>query len=167
MNKHLFGLKLTDSQTTDDEKAVGKLLYEESRIYRFVKNADVVTLALGDVAFHKLSDGADMSKNVYQCLTANLGVMAGVVTATNGLAASAYGFVQVFGMNDTISVSGATTGGSNIAAGDYLKGSNTANYVIRDAATQPLYRRNIQAITAVPTTTTPAAATIRGFINCI
>lgn len=167
MQKGLFGLSLTASKTTDDELDVGRVRFEESKRYRFVKNAEsATTLSLGHVAFHKLSDAADMLKNVYLALTANLSVMAGVVMATDGIAAGSYGWVQTFGYNATISVSGATTGGTNIAAGDYLKGANGVSYAVRDAATQPAYRRNIQAITAVATTTTPAAAAIAGLINC-
>lgn len=167
MNKHLFSAKLTDSLASDPDNSLGKLNYQEQGIYRFVQNADTVTLALGDVAFHKLSDLSAMHQKVYQALTANLGVMAGVVVATAGLTTLQYGFVQVFGYNGSVSVSGATTGGTNIAAGDYLKGVNTQNYTVRDAAVQPQYKRTIQILTAVATTTTPAAALQPGFISCI
>lgn len=168
MQKFVSSLRYVDSKTTDDDNAAGKLQWEENKAYRLVKNAEASTaFVLGDAVYHKLSDGADMSKNAYIALTANLSVLAGIVVATNGIAAASYGWVQVFGMNDTINVSGATTGGTNIAAGDYLKGVTAVTYLVRDAATQPAYKRTVQAVTAVGTTTTPAAARIRGFISCL
>lgn len=167
--KQLFSTKLTQSYTSDPEGDVGKLRYEDDgRIFRFVKNAESATaLTLGQACCHTISDLTDMCKNVKIPLTANLGALAGIVMATDGIAAGSYGWIQVFGLNASVSVSGATTGGTNIAAGDYLKGADTKAYLVRDAATQRLYRNGVQILTAVTTTTTPAAALVAGFITCI
>lgn len=175
MFKLLFQTKTTDTSKSTDVEGIGRYRFsDDGRVYRWIKNNDTVTLNQGDVCFHKYSDGADQStatsssigRYVYQCLTANLGIMAGIVTTTSGIAAGQFGWIQIFGENLSVSVSGATTGGTDIAAGDYLKGKNVSNYLIRDTATSPTYNRSIQALVAIPTTTTPAAALTKGFIDC-
>jgi len=177
MLKHLWQTALTDVKKRDLE-GIGRLRFEDDGgIYRWVlsKEAAATDFSAGQVAFHKLSDGVDMLKYVYIALTANLGVMAGVVMGaleggaadTEGNTEPGFGWVQTSGYNTSVSVSGATTGGTAIAAGDYLKGVNSAKHVVRDAATQALYKRNIQALEAVATTTTPAPAFIKGLVNCI
>lgn len=167
--KQLFSTKLTESYLTDPEGDVGKLRYEDDgRIFRFVQNAEASTaLTLGQVCCHTISTTTSVFTTVKIPLTANLGTMAGVVMATNGIAASSYGWIQVFGANASISVSGATTGGTDIAAGDYLKAANGVAYAVRDAATQKLYKNGVQILTAVATTTTPAAAHKPGIVACI
>lgn len=172
--KNVFSLPLTENAAADLGNDLGRIRVEDGKMYRLIANCETATdFALGDVVFHKLSDGVNMSKYGYKCLSANLSVAAGVVVATAGILSSTgtsprrYGWVQVFGENASVNVSGATTGGTDVAAGDYLKGVNAAVYLIRDAATQALYRRNVQILEAVGTTTTPAAATKKGFVNCI
>lgn len=178
MIKHLWQTALTDCKTRDLE-GIGRLRYDDDgNVYRWVlnKEAAATDFTIGQVVFHKISDGADMLKWVYQALTANLSVMAGVVlgstlygggsdVGTNTYAG--FGWVQVMGFTASVSISGATTGGTAVAAGDYLKGVNSASYVVRDAATQPLYKRNIQVLEAVGTTTTPAAGFKKGMVNCL
>lgn len=156
--------------TAADDKILndlGKLRDEGGKKYRLVKNAEAsATLALGVAAYHKLSDAANHEKYVYQCLTANLHCLAGIVVTTAGILAGQAGWVQCHGNNASVSVSGATTGGTDIAAGEFLKGSNAADNLVRDTVTtgRGTYARTVQTLTAVGTTTTPAAAYIRGFI---
>ncbi len=169
MQQFLFSTKLTESYDLDEDKAVGKIREEEDKLYRFVKNAESSTaLALGEAAYHKITDTTDLLKNVYQCLTANLSLLGGIVMATAGIAAGDYGYIQTFGLNASITVSGPTTGGTTIAAGDWLKGVNAASYMVRDgpSTAQSTYARNVQILQTVATTTTPAAAYVTGMINC-
>lgn len=164
--KQGYNGSLTRSETTD-LNGIGNLFYEDEKIYRWVKNDEASTaLSLGQVCAHTLSDGIALTQKVKIPATANLGFLAGVVVSTLGIAAGSYGFIQVFGPNTSVSVSGATTGGTAIAAGDYLKGVNAAAHVVRDAAVQPQYMRGIQAITLLAVTTTPAAAYLPCFIRC-
>lgn len=175
--KHIFQTTLTDVKTRDKEGVGRERLESNGHRYRWVQCAEAAAtdFVAGQVAFHKISDGEDMLKKVYVALTANLSVMAGVVmgalegggtdVATN--TEPSFGWVQTFGYNTSVSVSGATTGGTDIAAGDYLKGITAVKHVIRDAATQSLYRRNIQILEALGTTTTPAAGFKKAFVNCL
>lgn len=176
--KHIFQTALTDAKTRDLE-GIGRERQEaDGSKYRWVqmKEAAATDFTVGQIAFHKISDTSDMLKNVYIGLMANLSVMAGVVMAStlygggtdtlNNTYAS-FGWVQIFGYTASISISGATTGGTDVAAGDYLKGVNSAKHVVRDAAVQAAYKRNIQALEAVGTTTTPAAGFKKGLVNCL
>lgn len=161
-----FEGQLSQSSLTDTN-GVGNEVEVNGNIYRWVKNAESsTTIAFGQAAFHTLSDGITLHQNVKLCATANLGYLGGVVVATSGIAAGSYGWIQTHGTNTSVSVSGATTGGTAIAAGDYLKGVNAAAHVVRDAVTQPAYKKLIQALTAVATTTTPAGAYLPCFISC-
>lgn len=158
---------LTSSYTTDVENVLGALRYENKHVYRWVKNNESATaLTVGQVCGHVLSEGVDMDKKVTIPATAGLMAVAGVIMATSGIAAGSYGWILVRGTG-SISVSGATTGGTNIAAGDYLKAVNAAAYAVRDAASPPTYRRTMQTLTAVATTTTPAAALVAGEVFCL
>lgn len=173
MNTKLIWRSQLVQVSDNDLDGVGNVRQSGGDVYRYVQNKDAgVALALGDIAYHKFSDGANMTKYVYQALTANLSVMAGVVVGTDGLAAYtttsvSCGWIQIFGYNGSVNVSGGTIGGTNIVAGDYLKGVNVASYSVRDSVTQAMYARNIQILEAVTTTTTPIAAVKKGFINCI
>jgi len=154
-----------------DIELVGSVRNVGADSFRWVENKDVVALALGQAAYHKLSDGATFENSVYQCLTANLTCLAGIVCATDGIDSTgsnrySFGWVQIFGNNGSISVSGATTGGTDIASGEFLKGANAVSHLVRDS-TAPTYRRTVQILAAVTTTTTPAAGYKRGFIYCI
>lgn len=165
-SKLIWCSAVTDSHTTDKE-GVGNLRLSGAKAYRYVKNADALDLALGEIAFHKLSDQSTMYQNVYQALTANLSVLGGVVVSTNGLKSTTggacYGWIQVLGYNGSISVSGATTGGADILIGEHLKGANAVSYAVRDT-TAPTYRRTIQILQSVTTAETPAAALVKGTI---
>ncbi len=154
---------LTDISATDKD-GVGNLRYEGDKVYRYVQNAESATaLTVGQAGFHTASGGDQTTVKV--CATANLGLLAGVVMATS-FTAQYYGYVQVQGVG-SVSVSGATTGGTAVAAGDYLKGVNGSGHMVRDAATQPIYSRNVQVLTAVGTTTTPAAALVSCLIRAL
>jgi hypothetical protein len=166
--KQVFGIGgLTETNTKDPGNDVGRIRIEDGNIYRLVQNKEAsAALTVGQLAFHKLSDGATMLKKVYKCLTANLSVCGGVVLATS-LAAAEYGWVQCYGYNASVSVSGATTGGADIAVGGYLKGVDANAHAVLDHATSPTYQRTLRALQTVTTTTTPAAALIAAEIRCI
>lgn len=158
---------LTDVRSTPIDP-VGGLIFHDSKVYRMVKNAETVTaLTVGQVCCHTLTDTDTIFESVKIPLTANLGVLAGVVMAAS-LAAGSYGWIQVLGVNTQVSISGATTGGTDIAAGDFLKAVNSATYVVRDNATgASVYPRNIQALEPIGTTTTPAAALKKAYVRCL
>ena len=152
---------------TTDVEGVGSVRTIGEKLYRWVKNADAaVDLAVGDAAYHKITDLTTVAQNVYQCLTANLSLLAGF--AAGAITHGTYGWVQIYGPG-SVSASGATTGGTVVAAGDWLKGVNTANYMVRDGAStaQATFNRCVQTLVAIPTTTTPAAALVAGFIRCL
>jgi hypothetical protein len=143
-----------------------------AKVYRWVENKDAVALTFGQAAYHKLSDGVDMLKRVYQALTANLSVLAGIVVATDGIEETgtgkyAFGWVQIYGTNSSVSISGATTGGADIAAGMYLKGVNAASHLVQDTTAETSYKRYVRAMEAITTTTTPAATYKKGYINAL
>lgn len=166
MSKGIHIAPLDAVFATDPGQLVGNIRYEDDKTYRFVQNAETnITFSAGDIVAHVLTNGTTSTRTIKQVVTANLGYLAGKVEAPS-LKPSSYGWIQINGEGNC-SVSGATTGGTNIAAGDYLKGVNAANYVVRDAATQGLYRRSIQVLTAVATTTTPAAALKACYISCL
>lgn len=162
--KTLFQTDLTDISSTDVE-GVGTLRWVGDNLYRWVQNAEAATaLTVGQVCCHDISDGADMLESVEIPATADLGALAGVVMATS-LTAQYYGWIQVLGYTASVSVTNTTN--VAVAAGDYLKGVNAAAYATRDAATQPLYVRNIQVLEAYATHTTPSATFKKGLINCL
>lgn len=166
--KQLFQTALTDIKSTDVE-GVGTLRYENEKIYRWVKNEEASTaLTVGQLATHVIANGILLTTTVKQPATANLGFIGGVVVATS-LTAGYYGWIQIYGPNSSVSVSGGTTGGTDIAAGDYLKGVNSAGHAIRDTTIggTPAFRRNLVILESVTTTTTPAAALKKAFINCL
>jgi hypothetical protein len=165
-----FTSLVTESFTYDKE-GVGVLRVENNKIYRFVKNAETdVTFSAGNMVSHVLTNGTTSLNSVKKAATANLGYLAGACVSTleanTGTNPKIYGWILVQGIG-SVSVSGATTGGTDIAAGDYLKGVNAQSYVVRDAATSPIYGRNVQILTAVGTTTTPAAAAKDCFVRCL
>lgn len=159
---------LVTDTSSEDLEGVGTIRFgTDGKVYRWVRNVEGSALTVGQVGFYDLSDTAGMARQeIVQANTADLGGMAGVVLATS-LADDYYGWIQVLGYTASISVSGATTGGTDIAIGDYLKGSNGASYLVRDAATQALYGSNVQILESVATTTTPAAAHVKGIVNCL
>ena len=165
--KRIFRVPLTTVVESDVDSDVGRIRIEDGKMYRFVQNAEATTaLTVGQAAFHKLSDTSTMENKVYVCLTANLSVFAGIVCATS-LTAQYYGWVQIYGYCASVSVSGATTGGTEIAIGDWLKGVTAVGHMVRDAAytTHPTYPRAVMILEAVATTTTPAAAQVKGFVH--
>lgn len=179
MLKNLWQTRITDTATKDLE-GVGRLRTEaDGKMYRWVQlgEADGTDMTVGQVLFHKLSETTDMFKKGYQCLTANLSVMGGVIMATTLEGGSSltdatnlnkgFGWIQVKGECASVSVSGATTGGTALAAGDYLKGVTGVAHVVRDAASPATYIRNIQILEAVATTTTPAPGFKAGLVNCL
>ena len=155
-----------DQQRTKEN--LSATIEKDGAMYRYVRNKDVVALSLGNAAFHRLSDGADLLKNVYMCLTADLSVMAGIVVATDGLAANSGtnpktdGWIQIFGTNASISVVG--DGATAIAVGEYLKGVTATVNITRDTAALTSYKRRVQALATQASTA--AAAYLLGFIDC-
>jgi len=173
--KTIWQTKLTEAYDEDVE-GLGSVRWEGNACYRWVKNeSSSVALTYGQVACHTLANTTDFLKLVKQAATANLSALAGVVMATAGLAANTgtlpkcYGWVQIFGYAASVSVSGQTTGGSDLAVGDFLKGVNSASHLVLDATTgtAPTYSRNIRLLEAVGTTTTPAAAAKKAMIQCL
>ena len=162
-----------NARSDRDLEGVGSVRTIGDRVYRWVKNADASNaITFGQAAVAKASDGVNMFKYVYQTITASLAWIAGIVMATDGLDANTgtlpkiFGWIQVYGAQESVSVSGATTGGTDLTTGEYLKGVNAAGHLVRDGTT-PTYRRTLIALTNVGTTTTPAAAYIPAYINCI
>jgi hypothetical protein len=173
--KMIWQTKLTEAYDEDLE-GVGSVRWEGDACYRWVKNEDASNaLSYGQAAYHALANTTNFLKYVKQAATANLSALGGIVMATAGLAANTgtnpkiYGWIQVFGYAASVSVSGQTTGGSDLAVGDFLKGVNSANHFVLDATTgtAPTYSRTVRLLEAVGTTTTPAAAYKKALIQCL
>lgn len=167
MLRDMFYTRLTESSTTDKE-GVGRLRIEDDgKIYRWVKNAESATaVTVGQAVCHTISELGDFYKSVKIPLTANLSALGGIVVSTS-IAAASYGWIQVLGYNASISAIGATTGGADVAAASYLKGSNAAAHLVYDTTGTSAYRRYVQLLESIGTTTTPAAAAYKGVINCL
>jgi hypothetical protein len=142
--------------------------YEDDNgfIYRWVKNAEASTsLTLGQSCCHTFTDGAAALQNVKIPATATLGFLAGLVMATNGIAAGSYGWIMVVGQHNTAKVFASQTTAKT--AGINLKTANAVAYLDTDTAmgTAPVYQRSAILIDAVATVTTGAATSARVYIN--
>lgn len=161
-----FEQLLTEVRDSDID-GIGSIREGQFHTYRYVKNAETnVDFVAGNAVAHDTATlGAAAVQKVYKPTTALLGSMAGIVVGSLG--AGKYGYIVVKGPWSTVSVSGATTGGVNIANNDYLKMVNGQTYMVRDAATQGAYSRMCQIAQAVTTTTTPAAAACAAYVDCL
>lgn len=170
--KQLFQTAITDivtDATIASQEGLGQLRYENRHIYRFVQNVETaVDFVLGDLVVHELTTGVNFCNTVKRPVTNNLDVLAGVVQGN--LSRLLYGWILIKGVG-SVNLSGNTTGGLNVIAGDILKAVNAQKYAVLDVqgagGSPPTFTRYIQALTAVPTTTTPAAALVNGYVNCL
>jgi len=172
--KNVWNTPLVSDRRDWDAEGVGSVRIEGGHAFRWVENTHTSALTLGDVVFHDLDDaGATLVTEVSRCATADLFLMAGVVMATDGLAAYSssaktmrYGWIQIFGYNADINA--YASGGTAIVAGDSLKGVNDALYVVHDQnpGVAPIYQRKIMAIEGLASSVT-VATTIKGFVHCI
>lgn len=175
--KTLWQTLLTDNAKRDKE-GIGRLRFASTgEAYRWVQNGEAAAtdFAEGDIAFHKLTDGASLLKKVYKAATANLGVMAGVCMGpilgggtdvdTNTLAS--FGWVQVLGYNATAKVFGSQT--TVKTAGDTLLGVNAQVYADADTTmgTAPKYTRRLLLLEAVATVTPGVAAAHKVLVQCL
>ena len=153
---------VTDSRATDVE-GVGSLRIEEPNVYRWVKNGETaVDFVVGDVVCF---DPANMLKQIKKPVAAGLMLLAGVVASTSikrkDVAGNpCFGWIQCLGIHTAVKVAGSSN--TTFAIGNYLKAVNAQVYATGDAATQPLYKSNIQLLEAIVTTasyqTTPWSA---------
>lgn len=166
--KLLWEVGLTESRATDVGSNAGRLRYEaDGKVYRWVKNTEASTaLAQGQSVCHLFSDGADAFKNVKIPLTANLALLGGVVMSTS-IAAGEYGWIQVLGLHETVSVFQSQTTVKSL--GTILKAGNTLTYLDTDVAsgTAPTLQRNVTLLETVATVTTGAAANKKAYVNCL
>lgn len=162
--KTLFVTALTDVKTTDVE-TVGTLRWDGEKCYRWVYNSGSTDFVAGNVAFHDLSDGAAFTSYVDAAATADLCAMAGVVMGA--LTHGYYGWIQVLGYTAAFGVTNEKT--TPTVAGASFIGINGAVYCTAGAVigTAPLYARHIIGLDAVATVTTPAATTIKGYVQCL
>ena len=167
--KQCFVTALTDTSSTDDE-GVGTLRFAQNGdVYRWVQNVDTTAITVGMVVSHDLTDTSTMLTAVDAGQTSDLSVMAGVVMAAS-VATTEYGWIQVLGFNASALVS-VTATVITITAGNYLKPVTAELYAVIDAATQPLYLRNLQileGVAAVTQTTLLAVAAAKDvLVNCL
>lgn len=99
---------------------------------------------------------------VTQAATATLSLFVGIAVDT--ILNSAYGRIQVYGLNTQANVTNDTS--QAIAAGDILKTSNAQNFLIRSGASDGL-TGFVYAAAAVATATTPAAANVKVFLRAM
>lgn len=159
----------TDTKPTDVETMVQTGGPRHARVgpsdrkFRWVKNATGGALVLGDVVFFGSNDKTigEVYKVNQSGKGTHLGLMAGVVNSTNGIASGEYGWIQVKGYNPSINMESTT----DIAAGDFLKGVNDQLYVIKSVAvgTAPTHVNGVVAVTAK---TADSAGLNDGFICC-
>jgi len=164
-----FFTALTETSATDKE-GVGTLRMDQfGNTYRWVQNVNAAAMTVGMVVSHDLTDTSTFFQKVDLGVTVDLSAMAGVVMAAS-LAASYYGWIQCLGYNASALVSNANYSVS-LAVGDYLKPVDTVGYAVRDLATQPGYRRNLQileVIASVTQTTLVAVVAAKSvLVNCM
>ena len=174
MQKTIFKTRLvTEFQLKADYDAngpwetLGELRWVDNLCYRWIKNLEASTdFTANTVVCHDLSLASDaIEQGALIPVTADLGYMAGV--PMSAIPFGGCGWIQVSGYN--VSVSALNASGTTYAIGDYMKAANTLTTLTVDAATQPLYKRNIQILEAVATVTTTliAAAAYKCLINCL
>jgi hypothetical protein len=162
MLKTLFRTRnVTDYDTTDLE-TVGTERVEQTseglKHYLWVYNASGSALAIGNAVYHAFTDGAAFLTKVYDAATARLGALAGI--ALSAIPSASYGWIQTFGYNSNISMSGTT-----IISGDSLVGTDGNTYLSYGTAmgTAAAYRRHVMALASV----TNGLAATAGFIHCL
>lgn len=164
--KQLFETAITDaSAALDDIEGAGTLRWDGANVYRWVYNATGTATVVGEVVYHDMSadPNSTLVESVYKCDTLDFGMMAGVCMSI--VAATGYGWIQIFGVCTSVIV---IENESNITAiGDYLKGVTGQVYVVRDAAAQPQYSRNIQALVVNTSSTSTVTALIACQVNCL
>lgn len=150
-DKQVFNSKLTDFFTFDRE-GVGRVRWERQNSnsplglgsgmcgYRFVYNNTGSALTVGQPLSHgtagfALTTGINPSVFDEEVVTFGqsgkgtfVNLFAGI--AISAIPADSYGWIQIQGPNNTVTVEGTTA----IAAGDYLKGSSGNAYLIKDTS---------------------------------
>lgn len=164
--KQVPAVALTETRS-DDRCGVGKMYQDDNGfLYRWVKNDEAsTTLALGEACTHVFTNGANALQKVKQPVSANLGALAGLVMATNGIAAGNYGWIMVVGQHNTAKVFASQTTAKT--AGINLKATNAVSYLDTDTAmgTAPTYSRTAILLDAVATVTTGAATSAKVWVN--
>jgi hypothetical protein len=165
-DKMIFVTQSVTQTSTTDLEGVGSLRWIGDKCYRWVKNNSGGALAIGELVCHDeaLSDPADIFESVKDPTTARLMLLAGIVVA-DSVADGSYCWVQVLGYCESVILTNATN--VTVTAGAFIKPVNSANYGTLDAATQPLYRRNLQTLEAYATHTTPSTAYKKCIVNCV
>lgn len=157
---------VTDSRATDVE-GVGSLRFEEPNVYRWVKNGETaVDFVVGDVVCF---DPDNMLKHIKKSTTAGLMLLAGVVASTSikrkdVTGNPCFGWIQVLGIHSAVKVLRATN--TTYALGYYYKAVDAQVYAGADAASQPLYKANIQLLEASETGTA-VEVTKECFVSCL
>lgn len=159
-----WSVPLTEFRVSDVGNEVGKLRFEDGKVYKFVQNKKSGALVVGDSCnYNSTSDPA--GNKIYQCDTgsnvAGLGLLAGI--AISAIPADYYGWIQVWGYNTAVNV----IGHASLTPGSSLKCVTAVDYLAFGAAegTAPLAQAQVIALEAYATTTT--AATKKGFIRCL
>lgn len=165
-DKMIFVTQTITQTAATDLEGVGNLRWVGNKCYRWVKNNSGGALAIGELVCHDeaLSSPSGILESVKDPATARLMLLAGVVVA-DSVAEDYYCWVQVLGYAESVILTNTTN--VTVTVGAFLKGVNSANYATLDAATQPLYRRNIQALEAYATHTTPSTAYKKCLVNCV
>lgn len=131
--------------------------HDGGRFYKLVKNNHASALTVGDWVQNDLLAN-DTDSEVKQPVTAGLALGGGV--AMGAIPAAGFGWICIYGYVAAVRVKGD---GTNIAAGDTLKGLNAAFTMVVDqaAGTAPTHAYGVVALDA----TTSADTTIEGFVR--
>ncbi len=159
----LWRTTLTEVATVDLE-GVGTIRWDGDNAFRWVYNATSSATVVGEVGFHDMSanPNANLFANVYAAATLDLSAMAGVFMAI--VADGGYGWIQVLGIaTSCLVIENAST---ITSIGDYLVGLNGDVAAMLDAATQPLYQRNLQALEEITSSGT-TTRTMAVMVNCL
>ena len=168
MDKTLFVTKEITEVSTTDLEGVGATRWVGEKCYRWVQNKHTAVTGIGSVVFHLYTNGADFLKKVYDGATAQLGALAGV--AVSVIAVDGYGWIQVDGIAEAVSVY-QSTGASAIVAGDKLVGVDAKLYGIQSVAMgiASTHERFVEALGTLAsnsgTGTAVVTTTIRGFVR--
>lgn len=159
MEKALFATKLITQVATSDLEGVGTVRWKDGKCYRWVLNGESSVVPVGSLVAHKWTETSDVFKTVYQPLSANLAILAGVTVSI--LPASGYGWIQIFGYNASASIVKQASAGANSEVGDRMVAVNTVYHGIRLAsAVEAGYARELVVAASVAKQTGAVASAV-------
>lgn len=124
--KLIFLTAVTDTDI-DDIEGVGTLRQEGDKFYRYVKNADLATLVVGQPVCYTLADDEQLHEAVDTPATANLAFLGGI--AVSAIKTLEHGWILIEGWYDN-ALAANSASSVTFAAGDILRAVNASSALI-------------------------------------